>query len=229
MKCTQVLLALAAAAAAAGHAHASEPANTLAIGYAAIGFNVKSGPLSGPPGTTPPGVTVGIDNSATLAVVYTRQLDADWSVSVAMGTPPVLKFRGEGSAAPLGEVGSARAWFPAATVNYSLGRIGPARAFAGVGVNYMTYTDAKVYPSYTSAFAGTSSSAKIKDSFGPVVRLGVELPLRKDLALELSYARYWIKSSAEVTTQTPGLGPVTRTLRLRSDPDAFAIMLAYRF
>jgi hypothetical protein len=48
-------LAVALACATAG-AHADGTENTLKVGYAHIGFDTKSGDLTGPAGTTPPGI-----------------------------------------------------------------------------------------------------------------------------------------------------------------------------
>lgn len=86
-----------------------------------------------------------------------------------------------------------------------------------------------VNSTFTSAFGGTSSSTKLKASFGGVLRLGVNVPLSDKMVLQLAAARYLIKTKAEVTTETPGVGPITRSLTLRSDPNVFAAMLGYRF
>lgn len=220
-------LALGLSCAVGTSAEAAE--STVFAGAAAIRFNVDSSDLTGPAGTTPPGVRIAVDNASTLALVYTTPLGGDFSVSLLAGTPPTLRFKGAGNAAALGDVGSARSWFPAATVDYAFQNIGGARPFVGAGVNYTAFTQARVNSTFTSAFGGTSSSTQLKASFGGVLRLGVNVPLSDKMVLQLAAARYLIKTKAEVTTETPGVGPITRSLMLRSDPNVFAAMLGYRF
>lgn len=60
----QTIIATAAAALASlasfsSTAHAEEFENSVKFGYAGIKFDIQSGDLTGPPGTTPPGI--GID------------------------------------------------------------------------------------------------------------------------------------------------------------------------
>jgi outer membrane protein len=223
----RMCLALCLSGAAGSSALAAD--STVYAGAAAIRFNVDSTDLTGPAGTTPPGIKIDVDNASTLALVYTTSLGGDFSVSLLAGTPPKLRFKGAGNAAALGEVGSARTWFPAVTVDYSIGNFGGVRPFVGAGVNYATFTQAQVNSTFTSAFGGTSSSTKLKAGVGAVWRLGVDIPLSDKLVLQASAARYLIKTKADVTTETPGVGPITRSLTLRSDPDVFAVMLGYRF
>jgi len=52
---------------AMANAQADDTQNTLKIGYAHIGFNTRSGDLTGPTGTTPPGVQAELNNGNALA------------------------------------------------------------------------------------------------------------------------------------------------------------------
>ena len=105
---------------AGAHAQAVDADNTLKIGYALIGFNTKSGELGGPPGTTPPGIQADLKDAQTVALLYERRISGPWSVVVQAGTPPVVKVNAAGTGAPLGSVGTARAWFPAVLATYTL-------------------------------------------------------------------------------------------------------------
>jgi outer membrane protein len=219
----------AALACATAAAHAGDTDNTLKVGYAHIGFNTQSGDLTGPAGTTPPGVQADLHDAATLALVYERSLSGPWSFVLQVGTPPVVKMFGAGNGAALGQVGSARAWFPAALAHYTFDGPWGTQPYVGAGVNYTFYTDGQVSPAYTTAFFGSSSTAKLKSSWGPVLKVGMGFPLARNWVIDAAYSRYGIRTTATITTATPGLGDVARTVDVRSDPDVVGLTLGYRF
>lgn len=221
-------LALALAGVVAD-ARAGETKNTIQIGYAHIGFNTKSGDLSGPAGTTPPGVQADLKNTSTLAVVYERQISGPWSVVVQMGTPPLIKIMGAGNAAALGQVGEARAWFPAVLAQYTFEGPWGTRPYVGAGVNYTYYSGEQIRNAYTGAFGGTSSTAQLKSSWGYVAKVGVSLPISRDWFVDASYSRYDIRTTATVTTATPGAGNITRTVDVKADPGVIGLTVGYRF
>lgn len=221
-------LALAMACATAG-AHAGDTENALKIGYAHIGFNTTSGDLAGPPGTTPPGVRADLKNADTLALVYTRHLSGPWSVTLQAGTPPVVKLFGAGNAAALGQVGTTRAWFPAVLANYTFDGPAGTQPYVGAGVNYTFYTEGRVESVYTTTFGGTSSTSSLKSSWGPVLKIGVGIPLSQNWFVDVAYSRYGIRTTATITTATPGVGDIVRTIDVRSDPDVVGLLLGYRF
>jgi outer membrane protein len=211
------------------HAQGSEPAPTFKLGYAAIRFNTESGDLRGPPGTTPPGVQAGIADAATLALTYAHPLGGRWSLLAQAGTPPAVTFNGAGSAAALGAVGSARAWFPALLLQGEIGRLGPVATYGAFGVNHTFYTQRRVTDAYTAAFGGSSSRAELKSSWGGVIKLGAEWPLGPGWVADLAWSRYAIRTTATLTTTTPGLGEVARQVDVKADPDVFSLMLGRRF
>ena len=214
---------------AASEAHADGPANALMLGYAHIGFNTRSGDLSGPPGTTPPGIRTELHDSSTLALLYQRHLSGPWSVVLQAGTPPLVKMYGAGSGAALGQVGTTRAWFPAVLAQYALDGPWGTQPYVGAGVNYTRYSDGQVSAAYTGAFGGTSSTAKLKSSWGPVLKVGIAWPIGSNWVVDAAYSRYGIKTTATITTVTPPVGDIARTLDVRSDPDVVGLMLGYRF
>jgi len=210
-------------------AQADELDNAVRIGYAGVSFNTKSGDLSGPPGTTPPGIQVGLKNTDLLALSYERRLSDQWSVMLQAGTPPIIHVQGAGNAAALGSAVTARTWFPAVLVNYTFASVFGVRPYVGAGVNYTFFTDRQVSAAYTNAVQGTSSSIKMKSSLGPVVRLGAEYPIDKNWAVEFGYLHYWIKTTATITTATPGFGNIVRTVDTKANPDVLGLTLGYRF
>ena len=221
-------LAIALACAAAG-AYAGDTENTLKVGYAHIGFNTKSGDLTGPEGTTPPGVQADLKDASTLALVYERSLSGPWSIVLQAGTPPVVKLFGAGSGAALGQVGTTRAWFPAVLAHYTFDGPWGMQPYVGAGLNYTFYTDGQVSPAYTAAFGGTSSTAKLKSSYGPVLKVGVGFPLGRNWVVDAGYSHYGIRTTATITTATPVVGDIVRTVGVKADPDVLGMMLGYRF
>jgi len=211
------------------HAQAEDTDNTLKIGYASIGFNTKSGDLSGPPGTTPSGIQADLKDARTLALVYERRISGPWAVVVQAGTPPVVKIDGAGTGATLGSVGTAKAWFPAVLATYTFTGPSGIRPYVGAGVNYAFFTDRQVSAAYTGAFGGTSSSSKLENSWGAVVKLGVEFPIAKNWVIDMGYSRYSIETTATITTTTPGVGDIARTIKVKADPGAFGLLVGYRF
>ena len=123
-------------ACAMADAQAGDAENTLKVGYAHIGFNTKSGDLTGPPGTTPPGVQADLNDASTLALVYERNLSGPWSIVLQAGTPPVAKMVGAGNGAALGQVGTTRAWFPALLAHYTFAGPWGTQPYVGAGLNY---------------------------------------------------------------------------------------------
>ncbi len=210
-------------------ANAGDADNTLKVGYAHIGFNTKSADLTGPAGTTPPGVQAGLNNTATMALVYERNISGPWCFVLQGGTPPVVKIFGAGNAAALGEVGTTRAWFPAFLGQYAFEGPWGSQPYVGAGVNYTFYTEGWVKAAYTGAFGGTGSTAKLTSSWGPVLKVGIGFPLGRTWVIDAAYSRYSIHTTATITTDTPGVGAIARSVGIRSDPDVVALIVGHRF
>jgi len=209
---------------------AEDFANTVKVGYAHGGFNTRSGDLSGP--FTPPGIQIDLEDMHLLALSYERRLSDPWSFMFQGGTPPRLHFNAAGTAAGLGPVATARIWFPTVLATYSFTRVPSLRSYVGAGVNYSHFTDEQASSAYTSTVGGTSTSVKMKSSWGPVVRVGVEYPITKNWVVDFSYLRYWIKTTATLTTATPTPGghvDVVRTIDAKANPDVVGLVVGYRF
>ena len=210
-------------------AQAADKENSIQIGYGHIGFNTKSGDLTGPPGTTPPGVKADLKDTGTLAVVYERHIYGPWSLVLQGGTPPLVKLMGAGTAAPLGQVGTVRAWFPGLRGQYTFNGPWGTRPYLAAGVNYTTYSDEQVGSNFTAAFGGTDSTASLKNSWGYIAKVGVSVPVTQNWFVDASYSKYEIRTTATVTTATPGFGNITRTVDVKADPGIFGLTVGYRF
>lgn len=222
-------LAISALATASLHAAAEGGGFRLKLGHADIRFNTRSGDLTGPPGTTPPGVRASVENSRTLALVAEAPLANRFGLVAQLGTPPVVRFHGAGAGASLGEVGSARAWFPAVLISWQPAPWGAVQPYVAAGLNLTVFSDSTITPAFSAAFGGSESQASLKSSLGPVFKLGTDLRLAEHWSLDLAYARYGIRTTARIGTATPGLGEVQRTVTVKADPDVFSAMLGYRF
>jgi outer membrane protein len=199
------------------------------VGIANTHFSVKSGELEGPAGTTPPGVTVGVDDVTTEAFEANAKFSNGFGVSLVAGLPPILHFRAEGTAADLGVIGSARAWLPAIVVTHTLPGFGIVHPFVGLGLNHSSFTSNTVYDNYTEAFGGTSTHSSLSPRFGAVGKIGADFPLTEKLFATLAYSRYTVRTTATVTTDTTGVGPIVRQISVRADPNIVALLLGYRF
>ncbi|MFT3720283.1 OmpW/AlkL family protein [Pseudorhodoferax sp.] len=210
-------------------APAQTPVNSIQLGVAGVDFNAKSRDMTGPAGTTPPGIRADVRDKTVFAFVYDRRIDGPWSVTFQGGLPPVLKLKAAGTAAALGGIGSVRAWFPAVMGTYTWDA-GPAFALhAGAGLHYTFFTDGTTNAVYDGAFGGTSSRARFSSSLGPIIKLGGTWSIDHRWFLDLSYSKYWIKTTATVTTATPGVGDIERKVKVRTSPDVLALTVGYRF
>ena len=203
--------------------------NAIRIGYAKVRFDLQSGDLTGPPGTTPPGLKLATEDLHFYAISYERRFSDNWAAQFQGGIPPTLTAVGAGIAAPVGTVAKARIWFPTAMLRYSPGEFSGFRPYVAAGVTYTFFTDQESSPAYTAALQGTSSTIDIKPAWGAYARAGIEYALDRQWCLNLEYSAFRLKTSASVTTETPGFGSITRNVTLKDSPRIFGITIGYKF
>ncbi|CAN7405846.1 OmpW family protein [Pseudoduganella sp. LjRoot289] len=210
-------------------AHAGELENTVRVGYAKIRFKLQSGDLTGPPGTTPPGLKIDAKDQGLLAVSYERRLSANWVAQFQGGIPPTLTAVGAGVAVPVGTVAKARIWFPTALMQYTFPDFHGIRPHVGMGVVYTFFTNQEVSNTYTGLLQGSSSTIALKSSWSPYGRLGLSYPIDKHWAVSMEAGLFRLKTSAQVVTQTPGYGAIPRSVALTDRPQIFGLTLGYKF
>lgn len=203
--------------------------NTIRIGYAKVRFNLQSGDLTGPPGTTPPGLRLATNDLHVYAISYERRLSENWAAQFQAGIPPTLTAVGAGLAAPVGTVARARIWFPTAMLRYSPGEFSGFRPYVAGGVTYTFFTGQESSPAYTAALQGTSSTIDIKPAWGAYARAGIEYALDRQWCLNVEYSTFRLKTSAAVATETPGFGSITRNVTLKDSPRIFGVTIGYKF
>jgi outer membrane protein len=221
--------ALAVVATFSGEAQADDLENTVKIGYAHVNFNIQSGELTGPPGTTPPGIGVDVRNLNILAISYQRRLSSNWAVQFQGGIPPTLTVVGAGAAQSAGTVANARIWFPTVLALYTFTDVPIIRPYVGVGATYTFFTEEKASQAYTAAVLGSSSSLSMKASWGPYVRLGFEYPIDNNWSLNMEYSTFRFKTTATIATQTPGFGEITRRIDAKDSPRILGLTVGYKF
>lgn len=229
MKRSHIVPLIALLGASGLHAQEEPAKGFAAIGLAHAAFHARSGELQGAPGTTPPGVTASVDSVNTAVVELKYTFAANWSADLGFGYPPRVDLIAGGTAAGLGKVAEAKAWFPHVTVSYHLPTETAVTPYLGAGVHRTWFSGVRTTPAYDGAVLGTATDAKVKSDVGPVLRLGAEVALPGGWVADVLYLKYWIKSQAVLTTQTPGAGGIERRLDLRAKPDIFAVLIGRRF
>lgn len=227
MKSTAWALALCSAVAMAEPAGRSS--THVLLGGAHGQFHARSGELTGPPGTTPPGVTASMPDASTVMLQFRHRLEDGWWIQGLIGYPTRVDIVAGGTAEALGRVASARAWFPAVSAAYRWETSAGWNPFVAVGMHRSWFTSTKVEGVYSAAVSGTQSRAKLRPSFGPVLQLGVDLKVGERWVFDVSYLKYRIRSDATITTETPGAGEITRTIQLSTNPDILAVSMGYSF
>lgn len=221
---------LAACAAAASSASAqSAPPTSVVVGVAHAVFNAKSSDLAGPPGTTPPGVTASVRDVTAVEGIVRQEITGPWSLEAIFGVPPKLDLDAGGTAAALGKVATARAWFPALLLTYSQPTGTLITPFVGAGIQKTWYTSAATTPAYDTAVGASSTHVALSGKFGPVARLGARVDLGDRWILDVSYARFWIHAHATLASDTPGIGEIPRTLGLKATPNIVGLMIGRSF
>ncbi|MEZ5450201.1 MAG: OmpW family outer membrane protein [Thiolinea sp.] len=124
------------------------------FGYAFIDYDNTSGDMTGPTGTTPPGVKAEAVNGGTPACYMTGKSMTTGRSSLR-GLPPTTKLKAAGAAAALGEVGEAKALFPGVLGIYSFRFNDAITPYVGAGANFTRFYDTKVFDNYNTTFGGT--------------------------------------------------------------------------
>lgn len=226
---TAIGAALTIAVSMCSAAHAADPENTIKVGYANVSFHLKSGELTGPPGTTPPGLAIDVKDLDVFAISYERRLSRHWAIQFQAGIPPTLTAVGAGTGQSVGTVATARIWFPTVMALYTFTGPMVIRPYVGMGATYTFFTDEKTSSAYTAALQGSSSSMHLKGSWGPYARIGFEYPIDKNWSVNLEYSSFRMKTEATVVTQTPGFGPISRRVDIKDSPRIVGLTVGYKF
>lgn len=201
--------------------------HSFSIGTSNIHFSQGDGQLQGQ--MTPPGILATGKDTKTVSISYDYFLDDTWSIHFAFGIPPKVELYAAVDGAALGKVGDARSISPGVLALYHLDLNDTFSIYTGAGVNYSTFSDATVTESYTQSFFGTSSDVELEDHIGGIFKFGAQINFGQRWFIDLSYAKYQSQLKSTITTETPMVGDVVRSIKTDMDPEVTTLLFGYRF
>jgi len=175
--------------------------------------NDSSGSLSGAPGV---GVTA--DDDSTIELDFTYMVSDNLGLELILATTE-HDVTATGSLAGA-SVGSVKALPPTLTLQYHFAPKATIRPYAGVGINYTVFYDAKV----GSGIAGLGATdIDYDNSFGLSAQLGVDIDINKKWFFNADVK--YIDMDTKATITGGGLGSVSADL----NPWVFGIGIGTRF
>lgn len=200
------------------------------FGAASVSYNNESTELKDNTGMplTPAGITAGAEDNNVALLAYDYFVTDNWSIQVAAGVPPTVELSAGGTGAALGKVGETTVLIPAVLGLYHLDLTSKLSGYVGAGVNYTKFSDTKIFDNYEQAFGGKSKGS-IDDNVGGVIKVGANYAMNENWSVDMAYSHYWVTSDIEVTTDTPQIGDVTRSISVDVDPDIVSLTVGYQF
>jgi len=117
------------------------------------------------------------------------ELDFTYMLTNNIGAELILGTSKHDLTAAGSNIGSVKVLPPTLTLQYHFNPEGQFRPYAGVGINYTRF-----YGFKDNTDLGLSIK---KNSFGPALQVGVDMPLTKDVFLNLDMKKLWIKTKVE--------------------------------
>ncbi|MDC7702611.1 OmpW/AlkL family protein [Vogesella indigofera] len=114
------------------------------------------------------------------------ELDFTYMLTNNIGAELILGTSKHDVTSALGKLGSVKVLPPTLTLQYHFNPEGQFRPYAGAGINYTRFYDVK----NTDVLPWTVK----KNSFGPALQVGIDMPLTKDVFLNLDMKKLWIKT-----------------------------------
>ncbi len=229
MKTTHILLGSLLAVSAAAPALAQQ--NTLKLGFANVQPHSSTSNFSGP--FTPPGISLQVQDKNTPFFSYTRELNDQWDVELALGLPPTHDITltvnnpnlPASAQAINGQTGArVRQVAPTLFFNYKfLEKTSAFRPFVGVGINYTRF-DNTSSNAVGNALNGGPTSISLEDSVGLALQGGVSYRINNQWSVSAALATAQVKS--KITTNTLG---IERTADITFKPRVFTIAVGYSF
>ncbi|MEO7399703.1 MAG: OmpW family outer membrane protein [Polaromonas sp.] len=206
--------------------------NTIKLGLSNVQPHANTSDFVAGP-FTPPGISLDVLNKSMVCFSYTREINDQWDVELALGAPPthdiVLKINNPslpGSAQALnGQVGAkVRQVAPTLFANYKfLEKSSPLRPFIGVGINFTRF-DNSSSTAAGNALNGGATSIALEDSLGVALQGGASYQINPQWSLSASLATARVKS--KITTNTLG---IERTADISFRPRVFTLSVGYSF
>ncbi len=117
------------------------------------------------------------------------ELDFTYMLTNNIGAELILGTSKHDITAGGAKIGSVKVLPPTLTLQYHFNPEGQFRPYAGAGINYTRFYGFK-------DDSGLGLSIK-KNSFGPALQVGMDMPLTKDVFLNLDMKKLWIKTKVQ--------------------------------
>lgn len=237
------LFALAAVAALGSGSALAQKAGDWQVGAGWLHFAPQdsSKPLTftSPVAAVVPGSGANVSSSDTLGMNLTYFVDSHWAVEGVLGVPPKFKLQGEGTLAPIGELGEAKQWSPTLLAKYYFND-GEAkfRPYVGVGATYVWYSNVNLTPGLQGALANrlqlpasalSTTTAKLDSSFAPVFNVGVAYQFDPHWGMAFSVSYIPLRTTAKLTTTARGIPVANSESSLKVNPIVPYLAVTYKF
>ncbi|MDC7705175.1 OmpW/AlkL family protein [Vogesella indigofera] len=126
------------------------------------------------------------------------ELDFTYMLTNNIGAELILGTSKHDITAGGAKVGSVKVLPPTLTLQYHFNPEGQFRPYAGAGINYTRFYGFK-------DDSGLGLSIK-KNSFGPALQVGIDMPLTKDVFLNLDMKKIWIKTKVDSSVAGGNVG-----------------------
>lgn len=186
------------------------------VGGAYIAFDSSSSfKVNGQP---VPGGDATASNNASMAFGAVYHFDPAWSVELALGLPPTSTLTGKGTLSSAGTLGKVEYGPAVVSVRRSFFTVSPVRPYVGIGLNYTLVLNSK---------DGFVHGLHVKSGFGPVLQIGCEIPIDKNLSILMDLKKIWLSTSGTGTLPAFGGAPAYADVHL--NPIVATAAISYRF
>lgn len=196
---------LAAGLLAATGAAAQTSPWTVRLGAAHVGFSTQADVLVN--GSLVPGADASASSNTTLGLEVSYDFTPRWTGRLLVGVPPTTTLTGTGALAGTGTLGKVQYGPAVLSMTYNLLTSGPIRPYVGAGVNYTIVFKSK---------DGFISNLDVKNAFGAVAQVGVEIPLDGDWSISLDARKIFLKTKA--SGSLPAMGGAAANANVRLNP-----------
>jgi outer membrane protein len=163
-----------------------------------------------------PGASAHISNNVTITLDIGYDITKDIALSLMLGVPAKPTVTGEGTLAPLGELGKVRFGPAVLSGYYRWPALGGIRPYTGLGAAY-----AVVFQNFDAAV----TQLKVHNGWGFVLQGGVEYKLTDRFDLFVDYKKIWISLDADGLLN----GATSATARAKLDPTLVSAGLKFHF
>lgn len=206
--------------------------NTVRLGFTSVAPNSSASAISGP--LTPiNSLSLEVQNQNTLFFSYTRTLNDNWGVELALGLPPThdVAIKVTNPLLPAGiqsfngKIGAkVRQVAPTVFANYNFGsKEDKFRPFVGAGINYTKFDKAQSTVDGNNLNGGPTNLA-LEDSIGLALHAGLNYRIDNKWTVTGAVATAQVKT--KLTTNTLG---VIRTADITFRPTVLTIAVGYSF